>query len=427
MLAPATSRSALPQPRRSDTLSLRDARRIALAAQGLAAARPEVDLTERPLRRAIGRLGLLQLDSVSVLVRAHYLPLFARLGAYDRGLLDRLAGHDGRPPPPSRRRLFEYWAHEASLLPVELQPLLRWRMVRAEQGDGVWRGLARFARERPEVVARVEAEVAARGPLGVSDLGEPGQRTGPWWGWNEGKAALEWLFWTGRLSAAGRRGFERLYDLPERVLPRAVLNAPAPDEPDAQRELLRRAAAALGIATAADLKDYFRLPAGSIAAGLGELVEAGELQPVRVDGWRQPAWLAKGARRPRAARAAALLAPFDPLIWERARTERLFGFSYRIEIYTPAARRRYGYYVLPFLIGDRLVARVDLKADRAAGRLLVRAAHAEPATEPGAVAEALAAELGLMAGWLGLERVEVEARGDLAPALLDQPALSPAR
>ena len=423
------ARSPPPEPRRSDTPSPAEARRIALAAQGLAAPRPDGAADGRALRRAIGRLGLLQLDSVSVLVRAHYLPLFARIGAYDRGLLDRLAAHDGRPPPPSKRRLFEYWAHEASLLPVELHPLLRWRMARAERGEGVWRELARTARERPDLVARVLAEVTARGPLGVSDMAEPGGRTGPWWGWHDAKVALEWLFRTGRLTAAGRRrgGFERLYDLPERVLPRPVLAAPAPDEAEAHRRLLRHAAVALGVATAADLADYFRLPAPGIRTRLGELVESGELRPVSVAGWRQPAYLAPGARVPRAARGAALLAPFDPLVWERARTERLFGFVYRLEIYTPAARRRHGYYVLPFLMGDRLVARVDLKADRAGRRLLVRAAHGEPATEPGTVAEALAAELALMAGWLGLERVEAEARGDLAPALLARPGIWPGR
>lgn len=394
-----------------------------MAAQGLATARPERVLDERALRRTIGRLGLLQLDSVSVLVRAHYLPLFSRLGAYDRGLLDRLAGHDGQPPPRARRRLFEYWAHEASLLPVELQPFLRWRMARAERGEGVWRGLARMARERPDAIARVLEEVRGRGPLRVSDLGETGKRTGPWWGWTDAKAALEWLFWTGRLSAAGRRGFERLYDLTERVLPNAVLAAPTPDEAEAHRTLLRGAAGALGIATATDLRDYFRLPAGGIKARIGELVEAGALQPVSVAGWRQPAYLDPGARLPRRASGAALIAPFDPLIWERARTERLFGFTYRLEIYTPAARRRHGYYVLPFLLGDRLVARVDLKTDRARARLLVRAAHAEAENHNGAVAEALAAELGLMAGWLGLERVEVEPRGDLAADLLAQPGI----
>lgn len=407
-----------PPPRRSDTLSAREARRLALAAQGLARPVPPATPDAAALRRAIRRLGLLQLDSVNVLARAHYLPLFARLGAYDQGVLDRLACHDGRPTPRRGRRLFEYWAHEASLLPVELQPHLRWRMARAERGEGLWSGVAAFARERPEIVARVLAEVVARGPLGVSELAEPGSRSGGWWGWNHGKTALEWLFWTGRLTTAGRRGaFERLYDLPERVLPPDVLAAPTPAPEDAQRALLRRAAAALGVATEADLRDYYRLPVAETRARLAELAEAGELRPVAVEGWRQPAFLVPGLAVPRRAEARALLAPFDPLVWERARAERLFGFRYRIEIYTPAARRRFGYYVLPFLMGERLVGRVDLKADRQAGALRARAAHAEAGVDPGPTAAALAAELARMAAWLGLERVAVEPGGDLAPHL----------
>ena len=408
------------RPGRSDTLSVREARRLALAAQGLARAPVEGKVPdEATLRRAVRRLGLLQLDSVNVLARAHYLPLFARLGAYDRALLDRLACHDGAPARRRRRqrRLFEYWAHEASLLPVELQPCLRWRMARAERGEGVWSGIAAFGRDRPEAVARVLAEVAERGPLGVSELADAGSRNGGWWGWNHGKTALEWLFWTGRLTAAGRRGFERLYDLPERVLPPEVLEAPTPDPADAQRELLRRAAAALGVATEADLRDYFRLPVADARARLAELVDAGELRPMAVDGWRQPAYLIPRLRVPRRAEARALLAPFDPLVWERARTARLFGFRYRIEIYTPAERRRYGYYVLPFLLGEHLVARVDLKADRQAKALLARAAHLEAGADPHRTAEALAGELARMAAWLGLNRVAVEPGGDLAPAL----------
>jgi uncharacterized protein YcaQ len=412
-----TSSILRPRTRRRDTLSRAEARRVALAAQGLAGPRPRAVADQRALLRLVGRLGLLQLDSVSVLVRAHYLPLFSRLGPYDRGLLDRLAAHDGLAQPRHRRRLFEYWAHEASLLPVELQPLLRWRMARAEQGQGVWSRIAETARDRPELVAQVLDEIGARGPLGSSEIDGGGARSSAWWGWTETKNVLEFLFWTGRLTAAGRRGFERRYDLTERVLPGPVLAAPTPEEPEAHRRLLLHAATALGVAAAADLRDYFRLPAAGCAARLAELVEAGALLPVRVEGWRQDAFLSASAAFPRRAGGRALLAPFDPLIWERARTERLFGFTYRLEIYTPAARRRHGYYVLPFLLGDRLVARVDLKADRATSRLLVRAAHAEATTDPAAVAEALADELSLMAGWLGLERVEIEDRGDLSAAL----------
>ena len=403
---------------RLETLSPAQARRIALAAQGLDRPRAAGGPSAAQLLRAIARLGLLQLDSVSVVVRAHYMPLFSRLGPYDRTLLDRLAAHDGVPAVPRRRRLFEYWAHEASLLPIELQPLLRWRMARAEQGLGTWSGLTRWARANPHAVERALREVEARGRIGVSELSGAGSRSGSWWGWSDGKAALEWLFWTCRLTAAGRRGFERLYDLPERVLPAEVRNLPTPDEADAQRRLLQHAAEALGIATDSDLRDYFRLPVAGFRQRLAELVEEGLLRPVRVEGWRQPAWLSVTARLPRRAEGRALLAPFDPLVWERDRTERLFGFRYRIEIYTPAGKRQYGYYVLPFLMGDQLAARVDVKTDRSMGRLLVRAAHAEPLVRQAEVAAALAAELRLMAGWLGLERVEVEAKGDLAPALV---------
>lgn len=411
---------------RGDTLSRAEARRMALAAQGLAGPRPAGPPGGAAILRAIGRLGLLQLDSVSVLARAHYLPLFSRLGAYDRAWLDRAAAHDGRVLPPRRRRLFEYWAHEASLLPVETQPLLRWRMERARRGEGTWSGLARWAREHPETIERTFEEVAARGRTGVSELAEAGLRSGSWWGWNDGKAALEWLFWTGRLTAAGRRGFERLYDLPERVLPEAIRALPTPEPEEAHRQLLRIAADALGVATSADLRDYFRLPLAASQRALAELVEAGGLRPVRVEGWRQQAYLAPTARLPRRARARALLAPFDPLVWERDRTERLFGFRYRIEIYTPAEKRQHGYYVLPFLMDERLAARVDLKSDRPSGRLLVRAAHGEPVIDTSATAAALAEELRLMAGWLGLERVEVEPKGDLAPALLACSGLRPA-
>lgn len=402
-----------------EKLSLAQARRVALAAQGLAGGRPDGAPAAGGLLRAIGRLGLLQLDSVNVLARAHYLPLFSRLGAYDRSLLDGIAAHDGALLPRRSRRLFEYWAHEASLLPLGMQPLLRWRMERAQRGEGTWSGLARWARANPQALERIWREVEARGRLGVSELSEAGARTGGWWGWNDGKAGLEWLFWTGRLTAAGRRGFERLYDLPQRVIPEAILALPTPEPAEAHRALMRFAAQALGVATQADLRDYFRLPVAAARQALAELVEAGELRPVEVEGWRPAAYLSATAKLPRRATGRALLAPFDPLIWERDRTERLFGFHYRIEIYTPADKRRHGYYVLPFLMGDRLVARVDLKSDRAGGRLLVRAAHAEDWADKPATAAALAEELRTMAGWLGLERVEVEPKGDLAPALLD--------
>jgi uncharacterized protein len=395
-----------------EKVSARQARRIALAAQGFGSPPPAAAPDRRGLRRVVGRLGLLQIDSVNVLVRAHYLPLFSRLGPYEQGLIDR-AAYDGR-----RRVLFEYWGHEASLLPVELHPHLRWRMARAEKGLGIYGGLARFGRERRAFIDAVLAEVIARGPLRASELEGGGRGKGSWWGWSEGKRALEWLFWAGLVTTATRRGFERIYDLPERALPRPVLEWPTPPADEAQRQLLRIAARALGIATERDLREYFRLPVADARARLAELTEAGDLVPVRVEGWANEAYLDAGARWPRRIEASALLSPFDSLIFERARAERLFGFRYRIEIYTPAGRRAHGYYVLPFLLGERLVARVDLKAARLASRLPVQAAHAEPGIDHGAVAAALMAQLRAMAAWLGLERVEVVPRGDLAPALL---------
>jgi uncharacterized protein YcaQ len=392
-----------------ERLSAAQARRVALAAQGFADPPPAGAPGGRALRRVLDRVGLFQIDSVNVLQRAHYLPLFSRLGPYDTALLDR-AAH--RAP----RRLFEYWGHEASLLPVELQPLLRWRMARA--AEEAWGGMRRVRSERPELVAEVLEEVRARGPVAASAVleHERPKRTGPWWDWSDVKRAFEWLFWSGQITSARRRGFERLYDLPERVLPPAVLATPTPSEPDAQRALVRLAARSLGVAAERDLRDYFRLPVAAAKARVAELVEAGELWPVAVEGWPAPAYLDPAARMPRRVEAQALVGPFDSLLWERTRGERLFGFRYRIEIYVPAPKRVHGYYVLPFLLGDRLVARVDLKADRAVGALRVQAAHAEPDAPPDTAA-ALHEELAAMAEWLGLERVVVVPRGDLAPAL----------
>ena len=390
-------------------LSAAEARRIAIAATGLARRRPTGEAGTPHLKAVVARLGLLQIDSVSVLARAHYLPLFSRLGGYATALLDQAAW--GR-----RRWLFEYWAHEASLVPMALQPLLRWRMARAMSGEGIYGELARFGVEHRPFVDAVHAHIARHGPTVASHLeGESGP--GGWWGWSRQKRALEWLFWAGMVTTATRRRFERVYDLPECVLPAAVLAAPTPCAPDAHRELLRLAARALGIATAGDLRDYFRLSPADAHPRIADLVETGELVPLRVQGWAQPAYLHRDARQPRRVAARALLAPFDPLVWHRPRTERLFGFDYRLEIYTPAARRKHGYYVLPFLLGDRLVARVDLKADRAAGVLRVLAAHGEPHA-PAATAEQLSAELGEMAAWLGLSSVAVRGAGDLAGALL---------
>jgi uncharacterized protein YcaQ len=347
------------------------------------------------------RVGLLQIDSVNVLSRAHYLPLFSRLGPYRHELLDR-ASH--RAP----RRLFEYWGHEASLLPVELHPLLRWRMERA--ASDAWGGMLRVKRDRPELIDRLLEEVRERGPIAASELAEEQpQRSGPWWGWSDVKRALEWLFWSGRLTSARRRNFARLYDLPERVMPKGEHETPTPPVADAQRELVRIAARSLGVAAERDLRDYFRLPTDETKTRITELVEAGDLREVEVEGWgRTAGYLASGARVPRSVDAKALIGPFDSLIWERSRVRRLFGFDYRLEIYVPAPKRRHGYYVLPFLLGDRLAARVDLKADRAAGVLRVRAQHLEDEAPPETDA-ALDAELKSMARWLGLDGVESDA------------------
>jgi uncharacterized protein YcaQ len=398
-------------------LSAAEARRIALAAQGFAAARPQAPIGRRRLMKTIEDLGVVQIDSVNVVSRTHYLPMFSRLGAYPRPLLEETAW-GGRP------QLFEYWMHEASLAPLDTQPLMRWRMADAAAGVGVWKGVARFLREHRPFIDRALGEIDRRGPLSASELELGAKGRGGWWGWSEGKRALECLFWSGELTTATRRGtFERVYARPEQVLPRAILDTPTPSRADAQRELIRRAARAQGVATEQDLRDYFRMGPADARARIAELVEAGELQRVEVRGWDRPAYLSAGARKPRRIDAKALLSPFDNLIWFRERTERLFGVRVRLEIYTPAHKRTHGYYVLPFLEGEAITARVDLKAERKAGVLAVQAAHAEPDTGP-ETPERLAAELRLMAGWLGLSDVRVQPRGDLAAPLADAMARS---
>ena len=384
------------------------ARRMALAAQGFGKPHPATAGT-RQFRDTARRLGVIQIDSVNVVSRTHYLPAFSRLGAYPREMLETEAW--GRKPT-----FFEYWGHEASLLPIETQPLMRWRMERARDGHGIWTGINRFGRERRDFIDGVLAEIERRGPVTGADFatgprGKPG-----WWEWSDGKRALEWLFWAGLITTKTRRGFERVYDLTERVIPAAVHNAPTPTEAEAQRALIRIAAEAMGIATAADLRDYFRLPVEGFKDRIAELVEEGDMTPASVPGWRNTAYVAPHARRPRRIQGAALLSPFDNLIWFRDRTERLFDVRVRLEIYIPAHKRAHGYYVLPFLEDEAITARVDLKADRQAGVLLVQASwrevHATPET-----ASRLAGELTRMAGWLGLSGVVVKDRGDLADAL----------
>jgi uncharacterized protein YcaQ len=393
--------------------SLSEARRIALGAQALEGPRPRPRSRTSalpPLLRTVDRLGVLQIDAVNVLARAHYVPLFSRHGPYEPQHLD-----DSVYGPA--RTLFEYWGHQASLLPVSLHRLFRWRMAQAASLEQIYGGLARFVRARRAYVDGVLAEIISRGPLRAGELSSSTPRKGGWWGWSDAKRALEFLFWSGRVTTSTRKNFERVYDLTERVLPRAVLEMPTPAVADAHRELVRISSRALGIATDDDLADYFRLRLGDVRPRIKELVEERALFPVRVDGIAKSAYLAAGARVPRVATGRALLSPFDPLVWHRARTERLFDFHYRIEIYTPEHLRQHGYYVLPFLDGEQLAARVDLKAARDVSTLLVQAVHLEPGADAKKTAASLAEELREVATWLGLERIRVTRKGSLAAML----------
>ena len=392
-------------------LTVLQARRIALAAQGFTRPRPGVErpVTSRHVAAVVERLGFFQIDSVNVLQRAHYLPLYSRLGPYDVDLLHRASS---RAP----RRLFEYWAHEAALVDVRLWQAFQFRM---ESGARMWGGMDRISREQPELVAWVLDEVRSRGPLTAREIEHDVPRVRDHWGWNwsEVKLALEYLFYKGQVTAARRNAaFERVYDLPERVIPQARLDDPPMDAAEAHRVLVGHAATALGVATPQCLRDYFRMDPALTRAAIEDLVETGELLPAAIAGWKRPAYLHRDAVLPRKVAARALLSPFDPLVFERTRTERLFDFRYRIEIYVPAEQRVHGYYVLPFPLGDRLVARVDLKADRREGVLIVHGAWAE-SHAPDSTAAELAAELRLMARWLGLETVAPPVKGDLAGEL----------
>jgi uncharacterized protein YcaQ len=392
------------------------ARRAALAAQGFAEPRPAGPVTRRHLLRVLSRIRLLQLDSVNVAVRAHYMPLFSRLGPYDPALVDDAAWSSSARRP---RLLVEYWAHEASLLPVADWPLL----LSGAKPAGWWRHYAALAEREPALVDELMAAVKELGPVGAGTLeavlgaGAARPPGATWWARSGVKRICEWLFGTGALTTGTRVHFQRLYDLPERVLPPDVLAAHPADPEVSARALVLNAAGALGVATEPDLRDYYRLGPQRSQQAVAELVEAGLLEPVTVRGWRHPAYRLPGARVPRRVAARALLAPFDPLIWSRERTERLFGFRYRIEIYVPRERREYGYYVFPFLLDDALVARVDLKADRAAGLLRVPGAFAEPGVEVRRVAAELAEALREMARWLRLDGVAVGERGGLAGPL----------
>lgn len=395
------------------SLSRAEARRVALAAQGFAERRPTGRVDRRHLRKVMRRLELLQLDSVPVVIRTQYLPLFSRLGPYRAELLDAVA----YPRPGADHEWFEAWSHEASLLPVEMEPWLRWSKRAAREGR-TWRPLQRIAKEAPDYVDRVLAEVEARGPIAPGELEDPRPGSGEWWGSRSAGAwALDWLFRIGAVGVRRRPGFAKEYDLLERIVPDEVRSRPTPGYDESLDELLARAARAQGVASADCLVDYFRLPKRDAKARLPKLVEAGRLVPCRVEGWSRPAYLAPDARIPRSLDARALLSPFDPVVWCRPRIEALFDFEYRIEIYTPADKRRWGYYVLPFLMGDRLAARFDLKTDRARGVLEVRAAHLEPGESKAEVADAAARELAALARLVGVDRIRVGRRGNLAASL----------
>jgi uncharacterized protein len=387
------------------SLSLALARRIALAAQGFNDSRPTGKVDVRHFRRVLDRVKVVQLDSVNVLARAHYLPFFSRLGPYSRSALDGWLWRSGE--------LFEYWAHEASLVPIGDRPLFAARM----DGGWHWPGIERMKHDHPGLIERVLEAVRESGPLQVGHIdGE--KRSQAWWGWSDTKLALEYLFLTGKVTVADRPNFTRMYEVPERVHP-AALGLPPVDPVEARKELVRRSISAIGVGTAADLADYFRLRVTTIKHLISEMAADGELVEVRVEGWDQPAFLDPEAVAPRRIAGSGFLSPFDPVVWFRPRTERLFDFHYRIEIYTPSHKRIHGYYVLPYRLGDRLVGRADLKADRKGRRLLVQGAFHEPGEDAHEVAASMASDLESMAAWLELDEVVVESKGNLAPRLSD--------
>jgi uncharacterized protein YcaQ len=388
-------------------VTIAQARRYALAAQGLGAARPSGRVDVRHFRRVIARVGVVQLDSVNVFSRTHYLPFFSRLGAYERGALDSWLWGSGE--------VFEYWGHMASVLPIDLYPMFRWRMDRG----WIWSPAEQLLADEPGYLDSVLDQVHRRGPLQTSDLDDPGKRgSNGMWDWSNGKIALEMLFVQGKVAAAARPNFVRMYDVAERVIAAEHLGAPILEPAEAQSELLRRSARALGIATAEDLADYFRIRMPQARPLIERLASRGELIEVEIPGWDRVAYLHPEATLPRRVEGRALLSPFDNLIWYRDRVERLWDFFYRIEIYVPEPKRVHGYYVLPFLLDGALVARVDLKTDRKAGALLVRGAFAEPGVDGARVGRELRAELEEVASWLGLSEVRVAANGDLAARLV---------
>ena len=379
---------------RLDSLSIADARALALAAQGFDTARPKTKATQRHVDALISRLGVIQIDSVNVLVRSQELPLFSRLGNHNRNAI---------PKATEQQKLFEYWGHEAAHLPVEIHPLFRWKMEAARLGKAKHWGLTSFYDDNKAFVRRMLKHVETHGPTTSRELSTRTEKKGTWWDWDEAKVALEYLFLTGQLMSRGRgTDFARIYDTPERVLPEDVLNAPTPSEHDARKQLLVRSAIAQGVATASDLADYYRQKPATVKLLIAELVEEGELRVVVVDGWKEKAFVHRNAKLPKQLHATALLSPFDSLVWCRPRNERLFNFHYRIEIYTPKEKRKFGYYVLPFMMNGQMVGRVDLKADRENSKLLVQSVHTERGVKRSAVNGELTAELRLMASWLGL-------------------------
>jgi len=392
--------------KRLDTLSIADTRALALAAQGFDTPRPASKATQRHVNSLISRLGVIQIDSVNVLVRSQELPLFSRLGNHDRNAI---------PKATESQKIFEYWGHEAAHLPVEIHPLFRWKMEVARLGKARHWGLTSFYDNNKAFVKRMLKHVETNGPTTARELSTRTEKRGAdkktWWDWDESKTALEYLFLTGQLMSRGRgTDFARIYDTPERVLPANILDAPAPTEHDARKQLLIRSAIAQGVATATDLADYYRQKPAAVKPLLAELLEEGELRAVGVEGWAEKAFVHRSAKLPKQLHATALLSPFDSLVWCRPRNERLFNFHYRIEIYTPKEKRKFGYYVLPFMMNGQLVGRVDLKADRANSKLLVHSVHTEKGIKRSTINDALHTELHAMGLWLGLDKV-VNSRG----------------
>ena len=385
----------MPSPR-LDSLSIKDARALALAAQGFDSPRTKTKSTTADAVALIKKLGVIQIDSVNVLVRSQELPLFSRLGDHDRNAI---------PKATSQGKIFEYWGHAAAHLPVELHPMFRFKMHAARSGRMKHWGLTSFYAENKAFVKRILKHVEVNGSTSARELSTRTTKKSSWWDWDEAKTALEYLFLTGELMSCGRGSdFARVYDIPERVLPRKILQMPTPSETEARKELLVRAMRAQGVATMRDLADYYRQKPAVVKPLVSELVEQGVLREVSVDGWQDKAYVHRNAQLPKRLFATALLSPFDSLVWCRPRNERLFNFHYRIEIYTPQAKRKFGYYVLPFMMNGQMVGRVDLKADRENSKLLVHSVHTERGVKRAIINRALATELQHMSSWLGLRR-----------------------